>query len=185
MTRRTFRSASRSSSGFASSTIMSADFPTSIEPVSSPSPMMLALPSVAACNASWRLAPTMRSKYTSSRHISYCVTYGHAESVPSPTGIPCSKACFAADTIPSKTTRPFTTWTSVEWVISGGNLMNGSAGETVQVSELLRPTPFSRNSASSSSSKTPPCSMVSTPASRPTRTPSVLSICAAVYMPSL
>ena len=70
MTIFTRRNASKLSSGFSSSTMRSAAFPTSIDPVSSPSPKMRALPSVAVWNASLRGAPTMRSKYTTSRHMS-------------------------------------------------------------------------------------------------------------------
>ena len=87
--------------------------------------------------------------------------------------------------MPSNTMRPFTFCTSVECVFAGSSSTNGNAGETVQVNDEARPAPLRLNSAISSSSRAAPCSMVSTPASRPARTPSALSMCAAVRRPSL
>ena len=102
-----------------------------------------------------------------------------------PTATPAASACCAARTMPSNTMRPFTFCTSVECVFTGSSSTNGSAGDTVHVSDEARPAPLRLNNAISSSSSAAPCSMVSTPASRPTRTPSALSMCAAVRSPSL
>ena len=67
--------------------------------------------------------------------------------------------------------------------------MQGRARRTAtrvrRCSDEARPAPLRLNSAISSSSRAAPCSMVSTPASRPARTPSALSMCAAVRRPSL
>ena len=111
--------------------------------------------------------------------MSYCVTNGQLESVPRPTLTPASSAARALSMMPEHTMSPFFFCVSVEWVFSGSSNTNGSAGLIVQVTLGARPSSCvpaaPRYSSRISDVNGAPCSIVSTPASSATFTPSVLS----------
>ena len=106
---------------------------------------------------------------------------GQPVSVPRPTGMPFARHFSEQSIMPSKTTLPLNCESSVAWLTERSNSAKGSAGESVVMSAAC----FSLNSEIISSSAFAPCSIVSTPFSSATRTPSGLSTWAATMSPRL